>query len=95
MSPQDSIKDQTEGILAPLDDDLQRYPNRFRCKKCGTLCVSRFRHDFAACPCGNYVDGGNAYARAGGNFEDMEFNVDQQLIPSGAVEEEEEHNGEA
>ena len=56
-------------------EDAIKFPNRFRCRKCGTVCVSRFRHDFASCPCGNFVDGGNDYARAGGTFEDMEFSL--------------------
>lgn len=78
MSTPDSIKDSTEGILGPLDDDSRRFPNRFRCRKCGTLCVSRFRHDFASCLCGNFVDGGNDYSRAGGAFEDMDFECAQR-----------------
>lgn len=50
--------------------------NAFKCKKCKEIKVSRYRHDFQQCACGNFVDGGDAYNRAGGNFEDMEFLYD-------------------
>lgn len=46
--------------------------NCARCKKCGAVMVSRYRHDWVACPCGNYVDGGNSYLRRGGNLDDLE-----------------------
>lgn len=59
-------------------EDARIFPNRFRCRKCGDLCVSRFRHDFSACQCGNFVDGGNDYSRAGGAFEDMDFECDRR-----------------
>ena len=30
----------------------------FRCKKCGVILESKFRHDFQQCECGNFIDGG-------------------------------------
>ncbi len=44
----------------------------FKCKKCGEVRLSLFTHDFQKCACGNYIDGGFAYGRVGGKFEDME-----------------------
>ena len=48
--------------------------NRIRCKKCGTILESKSVHDFAACPCGVFTDGGHQYIRcgypAGGGFDD-------------------------
>lgn len=46
--------------------------NAARCTVCNTVLESKHRHDFVACPCGNYVDGGLAYLRRGGNYEQME-----------------------
>jgi len=38
--------------------------NSARCSSCGDEIVSRHRHDFATCSCGNLsVDGGTAYLR--------------------------------
>lgn len=45
--------------------------NNFQCLKCGAVLVSLSVHDFKACRCGNFVDGGFAYVRRGGNFADM------------------------
>jgi len=46
--------------------------NSARCKQCNTHLVSKHRHDFVACPCGNFVDGGTDYLRRGGNPDDLE-----------------------
>lgn len=46
--------------------------NAFKCKKCGMIVESKSRHDFQACKCGNFIDGGHDYIRMGGNLEDME-----------------------
>lgn len=50
------------------------YRNSARCLKCGTQVVSKRRHDFSTCPCGNLsVDGGHSYLRRVGvasTFED-------------------------
>ncbi len=56
-----------EQIVDP--DDMNNRPgyikrNSARCLKCGTEVVSRHRHDYVTCPCGNVsCDGGNAYLR--------------------------------
>ena len=48
---------------------------RLRCKICGDIIKSYYRHDFKFCSCGScYVDGGNDYFRCGyKNKEDVEF----------------------
>ena len=47
--------------------------NRAKCKKCGDIIESKFRHDFVECSCGCiFVDGGLDYMRFGGNEEDFE-----------------------
>lgn len=47
--------------------------NKARCKKCGDVIESKFRHDFQSCKCGAiFVDGGRDYCRRGGNSEDFE-----------------------
>lgn len=48
------------------------YVNMARCRKCGATLVSQRVHDFRACACGNFVDGGREYLRRGGNLEDLE-----------------------
>lgn len=40
--------------------------NAAKCGTCGTIIESTHRHDFVACPCGNFVDGGLDYLRRGG-----------------------------
>jgi len=41
------------------------------CKKCHDFIVSKHRHDFVTCQCGAIsVDGGQAYLRRVGQFED-------------------------
>jgi len=47
--------------------------NRARCKKCGDVIESKYRHNFVTCTCGAIsVDGGNDYFRWIGNLEDFE-----------------------
>lgn len=47
--------------------------NRIRCKKCGDVIESTYRHDFKGCSCKSvFVDGGTTYLRRGGNREDWE-----------------------
>lgn len=47
--------------------------NAIRCKKCGTICESKHRHDWVQCACGAvFTDGGKSYIRRGGNPEDIE-----------------------
>lgn len=44
--------------------------NKIRCKICGDIIESTFRHDFKECSCGAcFVDGGHAYLRRGWNPE--------------------------
>lgn len=43
------------------------------CLSCGVILVSLHRHDFKACACGNYIDGGDDYVRCGGNFSVMQY----------------------
>lgn len=47
--------------------------NRIRCKKCGDIIESTYRHDFVQCSCGAcFVDGGHDYMRVGGDIDDWE-----------------------
>ena len=47
--------------------------NRARCKKCGDIIESKYRHDFVTCTCGAVsVDGGKDYFRRVGYPEDYE-----------------------
>ena len=47
---------------------------RIRCRKCGDILQSKYRHDFQMCKCGScYIDGGNDYCRVGGKKEDIEW----------------------
>lgn len=55
--------------IVPLKKLLK---NSIRCKTCERVLVSKFTHDFQACACGNFVDGGLSYQRWGGRIEDIE-----------------------
>lgn len=49
-----------------------------KCKNCGTIIHSVYRHDFQACKCirpenACYVDGGFDYTRIGGHPENIEL----------------------
>jgi len=47
--------------------------NRAKCKKCGDVIESEYRHDFVTCTCGAIsVDGGKDYFKRVGNPEDFE-----------------------
>lgn len=47
--------------------------NKIRCKKCGDIIESTYRHDFKFCKCGTVaVDGGKDYLRRCGKHEDWE-----------------------
>lgn len=57
----------------------ENYRHALKCKACGTIIMSLHRHDFVVCECWNpeenkgiFIDGGNAYIRAGGQLGDME-----------------------
>lgn len=46
--------------------------NSIKCVKCGEVISSTHRHDYNTCRCGNcFVDGGNAYLRRGGEYEEL------------------------
>ena len=47
--------------------------NKIKCKKCGDVIESSYRHDFKLCKCGAVaVDGGKDYLRRLGDEEDYE-----------------------
>jgi hypothetical protein len=47
--------------------------NMARCKKCGDVIESKYRHDFVWCKCKSiFVDGGRDYWRGGGELEHFE-----------------------
>lgn len=47
--------------------------NKIKCKKCGEVIESTYRHDFKYCKCGAVaVDGGNDYLRRLCKEEDYE-----------------------
>lgn len=53
--------------------DRQIVTNKIKCKKCGDIIESTYRHDFKSCKCGAVsVDGGKDYLRRCGNREDWE-----------------------
>ncbi len=54
--------------------------NSIKCKTCKEILISRYTHDFQQCDCGNFVDGGLAYQRWGGdpdNIEDLSVWADE------------------
>ena len=47
--------------------------NRAKCKLCGDVIESKFRHDFVWCKCkAIFIDGGNDYHRRGGDLKNLE-----------------------
>lgn len=47
--------------------------NKIRCKKCGDIIESTYRHDFKFCKCGAVaVDGGHDYLRRCGDLDSYE-----------------------
>ena len=59
--------------MEPYNTPVKRIlHNKARCKTCGVVLESTHRHDFCACVCGNFVDGGKEYLRRGGNPDDLE-----------------------
>jgi hypothetical protein len=47
--------------------------NQIKCKLCGDVIFSGYRHHFVSCKCGKVsVDGGMDYARRVGEFADIE-----------------------
>ncbi|MBQ9731148.1 MAG: hypothetical protein IJV94_03400 [Bacilli bacterium] len=52
--------------------------NSAKCLKCGDKIVSKHRHDYVTCSCGNIsVDGGLDYCRR--SFKDMETWIDTSI----------------
>lgn len=54
--------------------------NVIRCRKCGVVLESKHRHDFVACECGTFVDGGLDYVRVGGDFANIEYRTEYEEI---------------
>ena len=53
--------------------------NSAKCLKCGDKIVSKHRHDYVTCSCGNVsVDGGLDYCRR--VFKDMETWIDTSIL---------------
>lgn len=47
--------------------------NKIKCKSCGDIIESKYRHDFVMCKCGKVgVDGGKDYLKRIGYPEDIE-----------------------
>jgi len=47
--------------------------NKIKCKRCGDIIESTYRHDYKVCKCGSVaVDGGHDYLRRGGCRENWE-----------------------
>jgi len=47
--------------------------NRIKCKHCGSIIESKYRHDFRTCKCRKVsIDGGKDYLRRIGKPEDYE-----------------------
>ena len=62
-------------IRSEFMDKKKIYRNKIRCKKCGDIIESKFRHDFVQCSCGAVsVDGGTDYLARSfpGNLENPE-----------------------
>jgi hypothetical protein len=52
------------------------FENKAKCLKCGDIIISKNRHDYVTCSCGNLsVDGGSWYCKRGfkeeNSYEDM------------------------
>jgi len=51
-------------------EKIVKIRNRAKCKLCGDIIESKYRHDFVTCKCGAIsVDGGQDYFRRVGNLE--------------------------
>ena len=47
---------------------------KMKCKICGSVVKSMYRHDFVTCKCGKVsIDGGSDYTRCVGNPDDYEL----------------------
>ncbi len=55
--------------------------NKIKCKKCGDIIESTYRHDFRSCKCDAVsVDGGKDYLRRCGNREDWEDMSEWEMV---------------
>ncbi len=63
---------------------MAKFKNKARCKACGDVIESKFRHDFQQCQCGKvFVDGGLDYQRIGfpeGKFDDHIEIIKEEII---------------
>lgn len=51
---------------------------KVRCKVCGDVIQSKYRHDWVACKCrAIFIDGGDSYTRCGGSPENFDWSVNQ------------------
>ncbi|MFA5132531.1 MAG: NADAR family protein [Candidatus Paceibacterota bacterium] len=67
----DVYEKKSENERRQQDEKVVR--NIAKCKKCGDVIESKYRHDFVQCKCGAiFVDGGHDYYRRGGNLEDFD-----------------------
>lgn len=66
----------------------------YTCKKCNDKLISRSRHDFVSCKCGNFVDGGMDYERIGGELSDLVRSEEEMTLLTYTEEEkiERHHN---
>lgn len=72
MNITSAIKDLCNSMIAPLEDQFPEDPptllvNRAQCPDCGDIVVSKHRHDYVSCKCGQMArDGGTDYIRGAG-----------------------------
>lgn len=63
--------------------DRRLIRNRCKCKKCGDIIESTYRHEFVRCSCGSiWTDGGLEYVRRGGELDAIE-DMDEFIEVSG------------
>lgn len=62
---------------------MTKYKNKAKCKKCGDIIESTYRHNFVTCKCGSVsVDGGLDYCRRAwpsGNIDDWIEEIQEPL----------------
>lgn len=69
-------RDEARGEAPPDEKPKRLLRNAARCRKCGDVIESKWRHNFVSCTCGTiFVDGGLVYQRFGydvpESFEDL------------------------
>jgi len=57
--------------------------NRAKCAKCGDIIISKFRHDYVSCSCGEiFIDGGNDYCHCGAkDFKNFLVYKNRKWVP--------------